>query len=133
MRPEALLTVLLSIALSACSQIFLKLGMTTPALQKIMQTGSLIQKLIGVMTTPWVVAGLFLYGVSAMVWLGVLARVPLSLAYPFMALGIVTSLIAGRVLFHEPLDAMRLSGIFIICIGIVVLGFSSLNISISKT
>ena len=43
------------------------------------------------------VAGLALYGLGAMVWLYVLARLPLSAAYPFVGLGFILTMVLGSV------------------------------------
>ena len=46
--------------------------------------GSLV---VSAATSPWVLLGLVVFGVSAVAWLAALSRVPLSVAYPFNALG----------------------------------------------
>ena len=50
----------------------------------------------------WV--GLACYGVSVVVWLGALSRVPVSVAYPMLSIGYVVNAFAAAVLFGEALS-----------------------------
>jgi len=64
--------------------------------------------------------GLFLFGLSAMVWLAVLSRTTLSFAYPFASLTYVLILLADRFLLDEPVPALRWAGVGFIVVGIVL-------------
>jgi multidrug transporter EmrE-like cation transporter len=72
-----------------------------------------------------VLAGLICFGCSALVWLAVLSRVPLSTAYPFVALGIAITTAAGLLLFNEPFSALKAAGVLLIVCGVVTVAFSS--------
>ena len=72
----------------------LKHGMQLATNRQKSAGGSLV---IGAATSPWVLLGLVVFGISAVVWLVVLSRVPLSLAYPFNALGYLVILTASIV------------------------------------
>ena len=48
-----------------------------------------IDTVASIITSPWVLGGLTCFGLSAVVWLLVLARMNLSQAYPCVALGFV--------------------------------------------
>jgi hypothetical protein len=75
---------LFAVALAACGQLMLKYGMQGATARAHHTGGSLV---IAAATSPWVLGGLAVFAVSAVAWLGVLSRVPLSIAYPFNALG----------------------------------------------
>lgn len=66
----------------------------------------------------YILLGLITYMISVVVWIGVLSRVNVSIAYPMVSLGYIVNAIAAFYLFHEPLTAVRISGIFVILIGV---------------
>jgi multidrug transporter EmrE-like cation transporter len=61
------------------------------------------------------------YGASLVLWLIVLARIPVSSAYPFVALSIALTSVAGAVLFHDGFSSIKLAGTFLILLGVVAL------------
>lgn len=124
MKPTLILLILVSVALSSGSQIILKWGMTSPHVVAALRSGNLMTTLLGVATSPFVVGGLFCFGLSALVWLFVLARVPLSTAYPFVALGIVVTVLAGRFIFGEAVPLMKGLGAGSIILGIFLVALA---------
>jgi len=66
-------------------------------------------------------AGLACYGVSVVVWLGALSRVPVSIAYPMLSIGYVVNLFLAALLFGETLSLPKLAGVALICAGVIVL------------
>jgi multidrug transporter EmrE-like cation transporter len=71
-------------------------------------------------TVPlWV--GLSCYGVSVLLWLGALSRVPVSIAYPMLSIGYVVNAFAAAFLFGEALTVAKMSGILLIVAGVIVL------------
>ncbi|HUK02630.1 MAG TPA: SMR family transporter [Steroidobacteraceae bacterium] len=65
--------------------------------------------------------GLSCYGVSVLLWLGALSRVPVSIAYPMLSIGYIVNAFAAAALFGEALSAGKLVGIALIVAGVVVL------------
>ena len=126
MRPTLILFILCSVLLSAGSQVLLKFGMTAPAVKAVLAgRDNPLQILLTIFTSPWVLIGLACFGLSAVVWLFVLSKIPLSSAYPFVALGIAITVVAGRFLFGEPISAAKLIGVVIILVGISTVAVSS--------
>lgn len=119
MKLALLLTIVASVLLSAVSQILLKTGMVSKAVRRAIAEGELLSIVITVATTPSILLGLLCFGVSVLMWLMVLARVPLSTAYPFVALGIALTVAAGALIFAEPLSVQKIAGVALIMIGIV--------------
>lgn len=71
-------------------------------------------------TVPlWV--GLSCYGISVLLWLGALSRVPVSVAYPMLSIGYVVNAFAAAMLFGEALTVAKMSGIVLIVAGVFVL------------
>jgi multidrug transporter EmrE-like cation transporter len=125
MRAPLVLLVLFSVLLSSGSQILLKYGMTRPVMKVALadKTSSLIS-LQAIATSPAVLMGMTCFGLSAVIWLFVLAKIPLSTAYPFVALGIAITVVGGRFLFQEPVSVLKMFGIALVITGVLCVGNS---------
>ena len=115
MRPALLLLILTSVAMSACAQLLLKVGVGAARAAQ----GSVAGSGLAYLTSPFVIAGLGLYGIGAIVWLYVLARLPLSAAYPFVGLGFILTMVLGGALLGETLNVARVAGTLLIALGCV--------------
>jgi drug/metabolite transporter (DMT)-like permease len=119
-RPAMLIgLILFSVLLAAGAQLTLKHGMNEVA----DNSGALkvsAESFKDVVTTPAVWGGLFLFGLSAIIWLAVLSRVSLSFAYPFASLTYVLILLADKFVLGETIPALRWAGVFCIMVGIVL-------------
>lgn len=121
MAKGPLLLIFLSVTVTAVAQLVLKAAMISPSVQRAITGGNHLKAVTTVILDPLIVIGLLLYFAAAIVWLLVLSKVPVSLAYPFVAFGFVLTGIMGRVLFHEMLSLQKLIGILLICLGVVFL------------
>lgn len=121
MNSSAAASIGLSVCLSAAAQIALKAGMTAPAVQRSLGHAPILDQVGAVLLNPWVVLGLAFYGLSAVVWLLVLARVPVSTAYPFVAVAIVLTGLLGRLVFNDSFSATKLAGSALIVGGVALL------------
>jgi drug/metabolite transporter (DMT)-like permease len=110
---------LISVLLSAAAQLLMKVGMTGG---RSLAGASIVDTALAVALNPYVVGGLACYGVSAVLWLGVLSRMPLSMAYPLVALAIAIVVALSGFLLGEPLPSARLAGAALIIVGVVVIG-----------
>lgn len=119
MSPQLILFVLISVALSSGSQIILKKGMIAPRIQESLLSGDIPTIVLTVLTSPLIIGGLFCFALSAVFWLFVLSKVPLSAAYPFIALGIGVTVIAGLTLFGETVSPSGAIGVGFIVLGIL--------------
>jgi undecaprenyl phosphate-alpha-L-ara4N flippase subunit ArnF len=70
----------------------------------------------------WIVGGLAAYGVSLLAWLHVLARLPLSVAYPLLSISYVLVYIGAIAspLLAEELTPMRAIGVLLVACGAAV-------------
>ena len=66
--------------------------------------------------------GISCFGLEFLVWLALLSIVPLSLAMLIGSINIVVVMLAGKLLFHERLDKMRIAGMWFISIGVTLAG-----------
>jgi multidrug transporter EmrE-like cation transporter len=67
---------------------------------------------------PHILGGLACYGVSVVVWIMALSRVPVSVAYPMLSIGYIVNAFAAWWLFGESLAAQKLIGIGFIVVGV---------------
>ena len=111
--------ILFSVVLAAVAQLTLKHGMDQVAAGSgVLRFGT--DSLRDVATTPAVWLGLFLFGLSAVVWLAVLSRTTLSFAYPFASLTYVLILLADRFILDQEIPALRYAGVVCIVLGIIL-------------
>ena len=113
--------VLLAVGVAAAGQVMLKHGMQLASARAAHSGGSLA---LSAATSPWVLGGLVVFGVSAIAWLAALARVPLSIAYPFNALGYLAILTASVVLLHEKANAWTWAGSLLVVSGLIIVVLS---------
>lgn len=122
MRAPMLALILFSVTLSGLAQVSFKLGMSSEAVRGAISGRALPEILLAVALSPGVVAGLALYGVGTLVWLSVLSRTELSLAYPFVGFSFIITAALGFLLFHEAMGPSRLIGTALVIGGVVLVG-----------
>jgi drug/metabolite transporter (DMT)-like permease len=75
-------------------------------------------------TDPWIVGGMVCYGVSLVVWIMGLSRVPVSIAYPLLSLGYVINAVMAHYLLGESVNLQRTIGIAFIVLGVFIVARS---------
>lgn len=115
--------ILFSVSLAVTGQFFLKKGMMDVGEIQLSITVPvfLIKKIF---SNFKLFLGFTLFGVSSFVWLVVLSKVPLSLAYPMVSVGYVFTVILAWQLLGEVVSPLRWIALAIICSGVVVLSRS---------
>jgi multidrug transporter EmrE-like cation transporter len=68
--------------------------------------------------------GLVLYGGAALLYIIALRRIPMSVALPCTAVSYVAAALIGHYGFAEPMGAMQIGAIAMICAGVVVLALA---------
>lgn len=112
------LMILFSVSCSAFAQILLKHGMVQPGIQQVLADGDSWRIAQSIATNMSIWGGLFLYGLSALIWLFVLARLDVSVAYTFVALGFLITMALGCLIFGEAFTLRKVLGTLIVAIGI---------------
>lgn len=116
--------ILCSVGLAALAQITLKAGMNqVRSSYGVVGLGA--ESLRAVASTPTVWLGLFLFGLSAVVWLGVLSRASLSFAYPFASLTYVVIVVVDRFVLDQSVPVGRWVGVAAIVAGILAIARTS--------
>jgi drug/metabolite transporter (DMT)-like permease len=70
---------------------------------------------------PWTIGGLALYGMAAFFYVVALRAIPVSVAFPSVALSYVLVALLGNLWFGEPLGMAHLAGILLIVAGVAML------------
>lgn len=123
MQPSTFLLIVGSVSMTALAQVLLKIGMSHPRLQgasKSRAWGGFARQLI---SSPWVVGGLSLYALGAVVWLLVLAEVELSFAYPFVGMGFIITMLLSWWLLDDAMNVQRVVGTSLISVGVVLVAW----------
>jgi len=108
---------LFAVGAAACGQVLLKHGMETAKQRAESGHGSLV---IAAATSPWVLGGLTIFAISAVAWLTTLSRLPLSIAYPFNALGYLAILTASVVVLNERANVWTWVGTSLVVTGLII-------------
>lgn len=74
--------------------------------------------------SPWVLAGFVCAVFAAFFWILAMTKLPISLAYPFMALSFPLVVIASHFIFGEYVSSLRMIGVALICGGVVLVNHS---------
>jgi drug/metabolite transporter (DMT)-like permease len=118
------LLILAAVVCGVTGQVTLKVGMTRVGAIGADSLASPIQLVQRVFLQPLVISGLGCYVLGAVVWLAVLSRVPLSLAYPSLALSYVLTAFLAMMFLGEQVSGLRWAGIATICVGVVLISRS---------
>jgi drug/metabolite transporter (DMT)-like permease len=96
-------------------QFFLKKGITSSSLT--FDIASIFKTIF----SPVVFLGFVFYGLSSIMWLFVLQKFPVSVAYPSLAVTYVVTLLVGTIAFHEVISIQKIAGVLLIFVGVYVL------------
>lgn len=69
---------------------------------------------------PWIITALLAALLAAVCWMGAMTKLPLSRAYPFMALNFILVTIFASMLLGESITWPKVAGLFLIVGGLVV-------------
>ena len=85
--------------------------------QQLRQTGQFLSPPVLV----YFVAAILLYGVTSIVWVWLLQRIPLGRVYPIMALAFVLVPLGSHWLFQEKFSATYVYGMALLLLGLVLI------------
>jgi multidrug transporter EmrE-like cation transporter len=118
-----ILLILSSVSLNAFAQLFIRQGMLKMG-NISMNMNSLWHMMVQAISNVYIWAGMLSYAISIFLWMIVLSKVNVSLAYPFLSIGYILTAIIAYFVFGEPITWQKAAGILIICFGVVVLTYS---------
>jgi multidrug transporter EmrE-like cation transporter len=121
MTLSIVLFIISSVSLSAFAQIVLKMGMSNAKVQNdLLIAGNLFEKLFVALTNVYVVAGISMYLFSMILWLVVLSKIDVSVAYPFVGLGFIITMVLGFLILNEQISTMRVMGTILVVCGVLM-------------
>lgn len=80
--------------------------------------------IVKVLFSPYVFSGLAMYGFATVIWLYILSKVPLSLAYPIQSITYIFAVIGAHFIFNETLTIYKVLGCLLIMLGVTLIGLS---------
>ena len=105
-----------NVLLTVLGQILFKHGMNTVG--RVNSIRDALEKLTQAFLNPYILSGIAIYGFTTLIWLIILSRVKLSIAYPMLSFGYVLSILFSWLLFKESIPKVRIIGALVICIGV---------------
>lgn len=124
MTTTTLVTILISVMLSAVAQAAFKIGVSSPSAQQAMSSGDWKAAVLTLGLSPAIIAGFALYGFGTVLWLSALAKTQLSQAYPFVSLGFLLTAAIGFFYFNDVMSWSRASGIALVIAGVCLVARS---------
>jgi drug/metabolite transporter (DMT)-like permease len=109
--------IFVSVSLNALAQIVLRKAMLVAGVLPPLMTKPLAFAL-ALASNGWLWAGMACYATSIGLWLSVLSRVQVSVAYPMLSMGYVIAAVLGAIFLGEPVGAARMAGISLVCLGV---------------
>lgn len=110
---------LTAICLGILGQLLMKYGTTRSGQLSLTMASARIA-----VTNPFIVGGVLAYAVSSVFYIVAVSRLPMSYAYPLIAISYVAVTIAMWQLFREDIPPLRWAGLAVICLGVILLALS---------
>lgn len=107
---------MLTVVLDTAGQLAFKAAAAHP------DAGDGLARWMHMLARPWIWLGGGLYVFEFLAWIAFLSLVPLSRGVLLGSINIVVIMLAGRVLFHERLNRMRVLGIVLVTLGVALVG-----------
>lgn len=121
---QNVLLILTSILLSVAGQYVLKVGARQLGQVGVEDAGRAASVAWAAATNPYIFGGLAFYALGAVTWIMVLTRVPLSWAYPILALNQVLILLVASLFLGEQVSMVRWGGVLLIVTGVFLVSRS---------
>jgi drug/metabolite transporter (DMT)-like permease len=111
-----------ALLMSTGQMLFKKTAISITALSNDLgEAAGMIDSIIRAIQIPWFYFALIIYGLSTVLWLYILQRIPLSIAYPFSALAMLIVPIFSFLIFKERLSYSYFMGSILIVSGIAII------------
>ncbi len=115
--------IFIDVVLNVVGQLSLKFGMSKMG-NFAVSVPSLASVFARAAFNPFIILGVFCYGMGFLVWLVVLSKAEVSYAYPLISLGYVFTAILAWLLLGEHVTITRFVGILITCLGVFIIARS---------
>ncbi|HEV2614755.1 MAG TPA: EamA family transporter [Gammaproteobacteria bacterium] len=120
MTAAVLSLILLTACLNTAAQLLLKAGMV-----RIGEFGFAAHNIVPIFfkiaSSPFILLGLVVYVGSMTLWLLVLSRVPVGIAYPMTSLAYIFNVLGAYIIFSEQINLVQIVGILVIILGVYLI------------
>ncbi len=108
------------VMLNAAAQILMKAG--TNVIGHFEFSAANVMPIGWKLATEWhIITALFCYGISVVVWILALSRVPVSIAFPMLSMAYVVNAVAAKYLLGEDFSVTKLVGMGVIILGVIII------------
>jgi undecaprenyl phosphate-alpha-L-ara4N flippase subunit ArnE len=83
------------------------------------------QPILDKLLTAWLWVALACLGLGMLLWLLVLQRLEVGIAYPMLSLNFVLVTLVSRFVFHEAVDGRHWFGVAVVMSGVMLLGWQA--------
>lgn len=111
---SCLVTVVGQVAFKLGANVFAEVEFSVPALPRVLWQ---------MLTSPTIIFGFFMFGLGAVLWLFALARTELSFAVPLASVTYPLVLVAGVLVFREPVTVTKVIGTLLVAGGVVLVSW----------
>lgn len=116
--------ILSAVAMSAIGQIALKIAVERAQLKEAIAAGPMSALGAAVASpTLWIAVSVYLFSLA--LWLWVLSEADLSIAYPFVSLGFVLTMLFAAAVLREAITPLKLTGTMLIVLGCALVARSA--------
>lgn len=124
MTPFIFLLAITSVSLTALAQVALRKTMLSimPIPENI---DNIFIFILNILLNPWFIFGMSCYIISIGLWMTVLSKTEVSLAYPLSSMGFIITAAIGYFFLKEDVNMTRMIGLLLICAGIIFISKSS--------
>jgi drug/metabolite transporter (DMT)-like permease len=124
MQLKVYVLILTAVFMSAVGQVALKIAVERAYLKEAIAAGAMsaVGAAIG---SPVLWIAMLIYVASIALWLWALTEADLSIAYPFISLGLVLTMLFAAVFLKEAVTPLKLTGTMLIVIGCVLVARSA--------
>jgi drug/metabolite transporter (DMT)-like permease len=109
---------------STTGELFLKRGMNEIGSFDFASVSTIVPTFIKILSNPFIWVGFIGFMGGSVFWLSVISRVPLSLAYPMLALSYVIVVVESWIFLGEGLHPLRIIGSLVVGLGVALVGLS---------
>lgn len=122
MNVTHLLLVLANTLILVAGQFLWKVGM-----EKQTDAFSSVLSVVKMFFSPYILTGLSMYGLATILWLFILTKVPLSVAYPLQSSAYVIAVVGAFFIFGETITVWKIAGVCFIMLGVSIIGLSEMR------
>ena len=116
--------IIAAVLMSAVGQMALKIAVERAHLKQAIAAG-FMSALAAAAASPYLWGALLIYAASVVLWLWALSEADVSVAYPFVSLGFVLTMVFAAIFLNESVTPLKLSGTLLIVAGCILVARSA--------